>query len=58
MTIWMNHKMSTMKDTTCTALSGMGWGLHGGDVGGNLTHAQYKHIWNWHNESPCTVNIC
>jgi hypothetical protein len=45
------------KKPLAIALSGVGRGLRERDGGGNLTKVQYKLIWNYHNESPCTTNI-
>jgi hypothetical protein len=42
----------TIKKSLGIALSGVGRGWRGRDDGGDLTNAQYKPIWNCHNESP------
>jgi hypothetical protein len=52
-----NKKRNRTKKSLVTALSGAGRRWRGREGGSDLTNVQNKPIWNYHNESPSTMNI-
>jgi hypothetical protein len=51
------HIQNRTKKSLAIVLSGAERGPRGRYGWGDLTNVQYKPIWNFQNESPCTKNI-